>query len=292
MSEAVNQSSSNEPWRQRYRGMRVLEVLRVKRITPLMQRVTLGGDEIRGIPEGPNIKLVIQPRGIKNPVWPIHGPDGKRAMPPGYPQPATRTYSLRRLDRAAGELDVDFVMHGAGIAATWAEEARPGDKIGIGGPGGPEVRPADWYLLAGDHTALPAISRILEHLPADAEGEVFVEVPDRLEEQDISHPRGIAINWIHKGGGSTLEDAVRAMPWPSNKKIYAWLAAESSAVRSLRGYVRDEKGLGRGEFLAIGYWRRGMSESEYHEKLDHDRGEDFYEAIRDEEQQRHHDRAH
>lgn len=285
-------SEANEPWRGRYRNMRVLEVLRVKRITPLMHRVTLGGEEICGIPEGPNIKLIILPRGTKDPVWPIHGPDGKRAMPPGCPEPTTRTYSLRRLDRAAGELDVDFVMHGAGVASIWAEEARPGDRIGIGGPGGPEVRPADWYLLAGDHTALPAISRILEHLPSDARGHAFVEVPNAFEEQDILRPAGVTLTWVYTKGVDALERAVRTMPWPSEKKIYAWLAAESSAVRSLRGYVRDEKGLNRGEFLSIGYWRRGMSEPEYHEKLDHDRVEDFYEAIRDEMQQPHLDHTH
>jgi NADPH-dependent ferric siderophore reductase len=117
-------------------------------------------------------------------------------------------------------------------------------------------------------------------------------VPNRLEEQTLRHPPGVVLNWIHADDGLHLEQAVRALPWPSGKKIYAWLAAESAAVRSLRSYVRDEKGLGRGEFLAIGYWRHGMSEPEYHEKLNHDRGEDFYEAIRDELQQTRRDHAH
>lgn len=263
--------------------MRVLEVRRVKRVTPMMHRVTLGGDEIRGIKDGPNLKLVIPQCCTEDPAWPVHGPDRKMAMPPGYPFPITRTYSLRRLDRAAGELDVDFVMHGDGIASNWASAARPGDRIGIGGPGGPEPRPAEFYLLAGDHTALPAMSRILEKLPRDARGRAFVEVPDRLEEQEIDRPPGMELNWVHSTGPGVLEAAVREMRWPDGKKIYAWLAAESAAVRSLRSYVRDERRLGRGEFLAIGYWRRGMSEPEYHEKMDHDRGEDFYDAIRDEE---------
>ncbi len=288
----MSEAKTDQPWRQRYRHMRVLEVLRVERITPMMQRVTLGGTEIHGIPEGPNLKLVIPPRGTKDYAWPIHGPDGKLAMPPGHPAPTTRTYSLRRLDRAAGEMDIDFVMHGAGVASTWAEEARPGDKIGIGGPAGPEVRPADWYLIAGDQTALPAISRILEQLPPEAEGQVFIQVPGRSEEQRLACPQGMMLNWIHASDASTLEAAVRATPWPSGKKIYAWFAAESSIVRSLRSYARDERGLGRREFLAIGYWRRGMSEPEYHEKLDHDRGEDFYEAIRDEKRHQHSDHTH
>ena len=35
---------------------------------------------------------------------------------------------------------------------------------------------ADWHLLAGDETALPAISSALEALPANAIGKVFIEV--------------------------------------------------------------------------------------------------------------------
>ena len=293
----MSETAVDEPWRKRFRGMRVLEVLRVRRITPLMQRVTLGGDELRGIPEGPNIKLVIPPAGEKDPAWPMRGEDGKPVMPPGRPMPVTRTYSVRRLDRQAGELDVDFVLHGEGVASTWAENARPGDKLGIGGPGGPEVRPAEWYLLAGDQTALPAISRILELLPPEARGSAFIAVPGKTEEQDIRRPAGMSLTWIHEDGSSgaegtrRLEEAVRAMPWPHGKTIYAWLAAESSTVRSLRHYVRDERGLGKREFLAIGYWRRGLAEPDYRDKFDHDRGEDFYEAVRDEHSRAHHDHA-
>lgn len=293
----MTELATERPWRQRFRGMRVLEVVRVARVTPLMQRVTLGGYEMQDIPDGPNLKLVIPPRGTREPVWPMRGADGNPVMPPGHPMPTTRTYSVRRLDRATGEMDVDFVMHGEGIASTWAQEARPGDKVGIGGPGGIEVRPADWYVLAGDHTALPAISRILEMLPADAQGEAFVEVPDVSEEQHISYPAGVSLAWIHRNGvkpgqSRKLEEAVRAAPWQTGKKVFAWMAAESALVRSLRHYVRDERGLSRREFLAIGYWRHGMSEPEYHEKFDHDRGEDYHEIVREEEQRQHSDHAH
>lgn len=292
----MNQTIEQEPWRQRFRGMRVLEVKRVEHVTPLMRRVTLGGREMQAIPDGPNLKLVIPPRGT-TPVWPMRGTGSDPVMPPGHPMPITRTYSVRRLDRAAGELDVDFVMHGAGVASTWAQEAKPGDTIGVGGPGGLEVRPADWYLLAGDHTALPAISRILETLPEDARGEAFVEVPNRSEEQHIDYRAGVSLTFLHRDGAKPgapglLEAAVRSSPWQSGKTIFAWMAAESSIVRSLRHYVRDERGLGRREFLAIGYWRRGMAEPEYHEKFDHDRGEDYHEIAREEHAREHSGQAH
>lgn len=254
-----------------------------------MQRVTLCGPEMEDIPDGPNIKLVMPPRDGSAPVWPMRGDNGKPALPPGHSMPITRTYSVRRLDREAGELDVDFVMHGDGAASSWAENARPGDVIGIGGPGGLDVRPADWYLFAGDHTALPAISRILEKLPADAKGEVLIHIPGASEQQDLRRPSGMSLTWLHEtdikaGRALSLDKAVRALAWPTSGTIFAWLSAESSLVRSMKAYVRDERGLTRREFLAIGYWRAGMSEPEYHEKFDHDRGEEFHATVREEDE--------
>ena len=99
-----------------------------------------------------------------------------------------RTYTVRseRLDAVYPEIDVDFVMHfdadgNGGPAANWAQNARPGDALTIIGPNnraahcvtaetyaGIEWRPglAQRVLLAGDETAVPAISAILESLPA------------------------------------------------------------------------------------------------------------------------------
>src|SRR5690606_27644291 len=79
--------------------------------------------------------------------------------------PARRTYSVRRWDDEAGAIDVDFVLHGdsaedAGVAARWADEALPGDRIAVMGAGGGYTPRADAgeHLLIGDHAALPAIA--------------------------------------------------------------------------------------------------------------------------------------
>ena len=66
------------------------------------------------------------------------------------------------------ELTLDFVVHGDdGVAGPWAAAAEPGDVLVFEGPGG-GYRPdpeADWHLMVGDESALPAIAASLEAVP-------------------------------------------------------------------------------------------------------------------------------
>jgi len=265
------------PWAARFRGIRQLEVRRVADVTPQMRRITLGGAEFDGIPEGVNVKLLLPPRPGVALELPLRTAEGRPLWPEGDRKPVVRTYTARRIDRDAGEMDVDFVLHGdEGVASGWAARARPGDVIGVGGPGGRTVLPADWYLLAGDHTALPAISRILETLPGNVRGEALVEIPDRTEEQPLVHPPGMTLRWLHRNGaeaGTTtlLVDAVRAMIWPAEGRPFVWVGAESAAARAIRAHVRDTVGIDKRSMLVIGYWKRGVTETEYAATSDHDR---------------------
>lgn len=269
------------PWTRRFRNIRRLRVLRATQLTPGMRRVTLGGEELAGIADGPNLKLLL-PRDADTPLdLPMKGPDGKPVHALGAVPPVIRTYSRRRLDHAAGELDVDFVLHGHGVASEWAARAQAGDPVGLAGPGGLTVRPSDFYLFAGDQTALPAIAAVLEALPADARGQAFIEVPDAVERQDLVHPPGVTLTWlVGHGGPSPLIAAVESMSWPEGK-VFAWIGAESIPTRRLRAYVREGRGLDRREHLAIGYWKRGMSETEYKTKHDNDRDADYHATARE-----------
>lgn len=281
----VSAVESAQPWTTRFRNIRVLSVLRVANVTPLMRRVTLGGAEIEGIPDGPNIKLLIPPAGgcVE---WPLKDAAGKPVWPHASSRPVVRTYTVRRHDRAAGELDVDFVLHDHhGVASDWARHARVGDSIGIGGPGGRSISPADAYVFAGDHSALPAVGRILEDMPRTARGHAFIEVPNAREEQKIDAPSGVSIHWLHRDGeeaGTTgkLADAVKSLAWPAGN-VFAWIGAESAATRDIRAFIKSERGLAKHQFLAIGYWKRGLSETAYHDEHDHDRGADYHEVARE-----------
>jgi NADPH-dependent ferric siderophore reductase len=166
---------------------RSLQVRRAELVTPHMRRITLAGDDMAGFPvgsDGAHIKVFLPRPGQDRPVLPTLGPKGP-VWPPPEQRPITRTYMVRRFDATAGELDIDFVLHDdAGPASGWAARAKPGDFIGIAGPGGPDraVMGADWHLLAGDLSALPAIAATLETLPAAARGFAFIEVPDSRDE--------------------------------------------------------------------------------------------------------------
>jgi NADPH-dependent ferric siderophore reductase len=136
----------------------------------------------------------------------------------------------------------------------------------VAGAGTLGERTAGQLLVVGDETAIPAISRILASAPATTRGVALLEVAGAAEEQQLAVPDGVAVRWLHRGdtppGESTLlVDAVAALERPAGDDVFAWVAAESGAVRAIRADLRGRWGLGRAQHHAIGYWRRGRAMS-------------------------------
>ncbi|MGQ0576896.1 MAG: siderophore-interacting protein [Pseudonocardia sp.] len=239
---------------------RLLQVRRSVLITPRMVRVTLHGDELAGFPgEGPDrrIKMFFPLPGQERPAVP-RATSGGPLWPPGQARPAIRTYTVRRYDPAAGELDVDFVLHGEhGPAAAWARDAQPGAWVGVSEPGGhyePDAAAAH-HLVIGDETALPAVATVLAALPPGVPVRVFVEVADAGEEQRLAGPA--TVEWVHRGrrpAGEPLAQAVRSARLPDGSG-QAWLSGESACVRDLRQHLIHERGFDRRAVYATGYWR-------------------------------------
>jgi NADPH-dependent ferric siderophore reductase len=230
-------------------------VRRVERVTPRLVRVTVGGDELADFVSAgtdQNVMLYFYPDDVELPE-PLTL-EAARGMW-SQVRPLTRTYTIRRHDPGAREVDFDFVLHDApGPASDWAQAARPGDRLIFVGPS-PAYQPdptADWHLLAGDETALPAIAAILRALPADAVTKVFVEVADAAEEQPLPVP----VTWVHRDGEGTLAGAVAAADLPSGR-VDAWLAGERSSMVELRAHLLDERGFDRRAVRPTTYWRRG-----------------------------------
>lgn len=237
---------------------RLLQVIRSVRLTPKMIRVTLGGAELAGFPgTGPDrrIKMFFPVEGQERPAVPRAGTAGP-VWPAGEARPVIRTYTVRRFDPVADELDVDFVQHaGHGPAAAWARSARPGAWVGVSEPGGRwEPDPAaDFHLVIGDETALPAIATVLDALRDGPPRLTFVEVADPDEEQELPG----RVSWVYRGrapAGKPLVDAVRKATFPAGAG-QVWLAGESAAVKELRAHLLDERGLDRRRVYATGYWR-------------------------------------
>lgn len=234
-------------------GLWRVPVRRVERVTPRLTRVTVGGDRLAGFTAGgtdQNVMLYFYPDDVEPPET-LADARGRWSTT----RPLTRTYTIRRYDPAANELDLDFVLHDeAGPASDWAKRAEVGDMLILVGPS-PAYQPdptADWYLLAGDETALPAIANILDALPDAAVTRVFVEVADAEEEQ----PLPAAVTWAHRAAGESLTAAVAAADLPTGR-VEAWLAGERSAMVTLRAHLLDERGFDRRGVRPTTYWRRG-----------------------------------
>lgn len=248
---------------------RLADVLRTARPTPHVLRVTFGGDALADFPTGhetANVKLLLRREGQDEAGYlaALAG-DGER--------PVKRTYTVlahRPADGAHGaELDIDFALHEApGPATRWALAARPGDRVGLAGPGTPKrVDPdADWFLLAGDASALPAIEANLRALRADACGHAVIEVGDATERRELGGPPGVTVHWIVDAGGDapmrSLVDVLKALDWLPGTP-YAWIAGETGAVRELRAWLADERGLDRGRRYTSGYWQLGHDEDSH-----------------------------
>ncbi len=242
---------------------RDLQVLRVSALSTRMRRITLGGAALAGFhspaPDD-HVRLVFPAPGALAPVAPVADEHGLH-FADGVPRPAMRDYTPRRC--SDGELELDFVLHGDGPAATWAAQAAPGMRIGVAGPrGSHRVGPGfDGYVLIGDETALPALGRWLETLPAAAPVLCLVEVEDAAEHTALAVPPGRQVQWLHRCDGppDALLRALRAAAWPAGD-CFCWIACESAQMRALRRHVIDERGQPRQWLSASGYWKRGTSD--------------------------------
>src|SRR6478736_8292122 len=231
--------------------LRLLEVKSVGRITPKMLRITVGGDELAGFisaAHDDHVKLFFPQPGQAKPVLPTSSPNGP-VYPADAPRPAARDYTPRRYDVAAKTLAIDFVLHGDGPATSWAAQVRPGQFLGVGGPRGSFIVPDDfdWYLLAGGETAVPAIGRRLQELPAGTRVIAVVEVADAGEEQKLDTRAKLEMHWLHRTGAEAgnhllLQRALTEFVLPPGEG-YAWVAAEASAAKALRRYLVDQRGL-------------------------------------------------
>lgn len=246
------------------RRITTLHVRRTEQLTPHMIRVVLGGDDLAAFPDTPftdrYVKLQLPRPGVTYPE--PFDPDRIREELPREQWPVMRTYTVRALDHATGELTIDFVVHGdEGVAGPWAVAARPGDVLRFMGPGGAYTPDpdADWYLVAGDESALPAIGAALERIPPGRPVLAFLEVGDAAEHQPL--PGAPDAVWLHRDPAhpDQLVEAVRAAAFPQGR-VDAFVHGEAGFVRDLRLLLRDERAVPREALSISGYWRRGRDE--------------------------------
>ncbi|MCR2783669.1 MULTISPECIES: siderophore-interacting protein [unclassified Microbacterium] len=227
-------------------------------LTPGYVRVRLVGEDLRGFDSlGADDHIRV--------FFPDSAPETVeqlRAAP-------SREYTPLGWDAEAGWLDLEFAIHGRGVAASWAATAELGAVAGVGGPRGSMIitgRPDGW-LLAGDETAVPAMRRYARSMDAASVGRIIVEVADADHELPIDAPAGVIVEQLHRGtdaAGVALARRLNALT-PANRPdgdVFAFVAAEQAIVKPARALLQERWALPTDAFVTKGYWKRG--ESEYH----------------------------
>jgi NADPH-dependent ferric siderophore reductase len=250
--------------RRRPPPFRLVEVTGVEHVSPRLVRVTLAGADLTGlIVEQPaaSVRLLLpspETRQLLVPSW-----NGNEFLLPDGRRPTIRTFTPRRVDPLAPDMDLDIVIHGRGPASEWAEAAVPGHRAAISGPGRGYVIDGDapGFVLAGDETAIPAIGQLLEVLPRDRPVQAYIEVaaPDaRLALPD--HPAA-TVEWRDLPAGAAPGDAlvaaVRGAHMASGTRV--WVAGEAAAVQRVRRHLFEERGVRRALTSVRGYWKHGRS---------------------------------
>ncbi|MGO1057234.1 siderophore-interacting protein [Crossiella sp. CA198] len=242
------------------------EVSQVRRPSPGLARVTLAAPELdRFGYDGPDhlVRTFFPASGQDAPVLPST-PDWwteVQSMPEEI-RPVVRNYTVRRYDPERRELDIDFVLHGeTGPAARWANRAEAGQLIGLRSErSGYQPTPgADWQLIIGDETALPAIGAIVESMPAGTRAKVFVEIANDAEEQGFDTAADVELNWLHRAGqhagtSDIVARTLRAADLPGGE-VYAWVAGESGMVTAVRRHLVRDRGVPKESIYFCGYWK-------------------------------------
>lgn len=265
----------------------VMEVVAARRLGDHFVRLTLGGDGFAAFQDKPAtdkyIKLLFADPALG--LTPPYDMQELATRLAPEQMPVRRTYTVRRVDHAAGTIDVDFVTHGdEGLAGPWAAKAAPGDLVCFMGPGGmytPDPE-ADWHLLAGDESALPAISAALEAMDRGARGEAYLEVAAAEDELELDAPDGVRVHWLHRGAPFTPEttglvDAVVAGDWHDGD-VQVFAHGERESMKSLRAHLADVRGVGRKRMSLSAYWAFGRAEDAFQSEKSEPVGQIFPES--------------
>lgn len=251
----------------RKRQVRTATVVSKEWLTPDLIRVVLGGADVASLPEliftDHYVKLLFPPAGADY-AWPFD-PEQVREERPAEQWPVTRTYTIRSVDREAGRMTLDFVVHGSsGLAGPWARDVEIGEGVGFFGPGGawaPDVT-ADRHILVGDEAALPAIAATIDALPDGARADVFLEVSSKDAQLELGESDTVAVHWIHRGDaapGAALAAAVRAFEVPVGD-VEWFVHGVADLAKDLRRFLYVEAKVPQERVSISGYWRTGMTE--------------------------------
>ncbi|HRO60492.1 MAG TPA: siderophore-interacting protein [Burkholderiaceae bacterium] len=255
MMNAITQRVRH-PFRARH-----VQLLAREAVSPGFLRLTLGGPELKGFLSAgfdDHVKLILPQAGQDRPNLPV--------MIDGRPhidgeRPTMRDYTPLRYAPVDDTLLMDFAIHGPGPAAEWARGAPIGQWLGLAGPRGSLLVPADlqWHWLFGDETAMPAIERRLAELPAGSRAVVRVQLADPADRRAWRSAAALDLQWV-----DSLAKAVRPLDIPLGDG-FIWAAGESRTMTELRKLLLAKQRVDPKRMRIASYWKRGAVG--HHEEL-------------------------
>jgi NADPH-dependent ferric siderophore reductase len=246
-----------------------LTVIETESLGPHLVRVVLTGDSLADFVDTGDsddyVKLFfLAPGATATPPYDVAALRAEGTL-------VTRTYTVRWVDRATRRLAIDFVTHGdAGLAGPWAQSARPGEPLVLAGPGSgyhPEPGSAS-HLLAGDLSALPAISSALESMPDGAAGLALIEIESEADRLELAHPEGVQVRWLLNPDVADVEFLARAVsealaaPGVTATEVQVFAHGERESIKAVRRALR-EADVPRERISISGYWARGRTEDAF-----------------------------
>lgn len=243
--------------------LRPMRVERSERLCARFQRIVLRGDDLASFATGGMHVRLLFPRNGRRPVWPTLAPSGRLVWPSGADRLDARVYTIRTIDPGRGRIEIDIVRHeGAHTpGGRFAEQARPGDMVGMLGPGGGAIPIADRMIVLGDDTALPAIARICEETPANRTIAAFVASDATDYHRSLDERARGRITLLPRGGkggearlSAHLSEAICADP---ANAPYIWSGCEFAEFQRIRRVVRGEWRVPKDRHLVVSYWRHG-----------------------------------
>jgi NADPH-dependent ferric siderophore reductase len=240
-------------------------------VTPNLVRVVLGRGDLGTfvMPETTDtyVNVAIPPAGAPYPK--VFDPKEVRDTHDRAVWPARRRYTVRAWDAETKQLSLDFVVHGdEGVAGPWAASAEPGDVLVFEGPAG-GYRPdptADWHLMLGDESALPAIAASLEAIPPGSSAVVRLVCDGAEHEIELTCPGSLDLRWLHRHGNESdadlLPDATRELDFPHGR-VHAFVHGEADEIRAIRRHLLVDRGLRREDMSCSPYWRRHMTDESW-----------------------------
>jgi NADPH-dependent ferric siderophore reductase len=229
-----------------------VQVQQIAMVSPCLARVTLGGAELEGFTiaePAASVRLLLSSspsRELVMPTW-----NGNEFLMPDGRRPVIRTFTPRA--SRPRELELDIVIHDGGVASEWVTLAAPGAAVAVSGPGrGYTInREVDGYVLAGDESAIPAMSQLLEALPPEIAVRVIVEARPDARLALPEHPRS-TVEWC-----ASLFECISAIDVGEGERV--WAAGEAAAMQRIRRYLFEERSIPRAHTTIRGYWKHGRA---------------------------------